>query len=128
MNKLFLILGAANGFLAVALGAFGAHAIRNKVSDYHYDVFQTAVQYQGLHALVLLAVGILYLHFRTPWLKRAGWLFFIGILLFSGSLYLLATIGSRPLGMITPVGGLFLLAGWTSLLLSIWRSPVNEQQ
>ncbi|MET0094375.1 MAG: DUF423 domain-containing protein, partial [Sedimenticola sp.] len=62
MSRLFLILGAINGFLTVALGAFGAHAIRGQVSDYHYDVFQTAVQYHGLHAIALLAVGLLALH------------------------------------------------------------------
>lgn len=75
--RLFLILGALNGFLAVALGAFGAHAIRGQVSDYHYDVFQTAVQYQVLHALALLVVGLLAFHFPSPWLKRAAWLFLV---------------------------------------------------
>ncbi|MET0118049.1 MAG: DUF423 domain-containing protein [Sedimenticola sp.] len=121
MSSMFLILGAINGFLTVALGAFGAHAIRGQVSDYHYDVFQTAVQYQGLHAIALLAVGLLALHLDSRWLKRAGWSFFAGIVLFSGSLYLLATVGARPLGMITPIGGLAFLAGWGSLLIAAWQ-------
>ena len=122
MARLFQILGALNGFLTVALGAFGAHAIRGQVNDYHYDVFQTAVQYQGLHTLALLAVGLLALHIQSPWLKRAGWLFFAGIILFSGSLYLLATVGSRPLGIITPIGGLAFLLGWTCLLIAVWQA------
>ncbi len=121
MARLFLILGALNGFLTVALGAFGAHAIRGQVSSYHYDVFQTGVQYQGIHALALLVVGLLAFHVGSSWLKRAGWLFFTGIILFSGSLYLLATVGSRPLGMITPMGGLLFLMGWGSLLIAFWQ-------
>jgi len=123
MPRLFLLLGAGNGFLTVALGAFGAHAMRGRLSDYHYEVFQTAVHYQGLHALVLLTVGLLAANSPSRWYGRAGWLFAIGILLFSGSLYLLATLGSRSLGMITPIGGVLLLGGWLSLLLGIWRSP-----
>ncbi|MCG8427103.1 MAG: DUF423 domain-containing protein [Chromatiales bacterium] len=121
MSRTFLLIGAINGFLTVAIGAFGAHALRGHIEGYYYDVFQTGVQYQGLHALALLIGGLLCLHHTSAWVKGAGWLFLAGIVLFSGSLYLLALTGSRPWGIITPIGGLCFLAGWVSFGIAAWR-------
>ena len=126
MEKRFLLIGALFGFLTVALGAFGAHALRGALDDYAYGIFQTAVLYQGLHTAALLATGLLALHLTTPWTNRAGWLFTYGAILFSGRLYLLALTGTRPLGMITPIGGSLLLLAWLSLALAIVRgTPRN---
>lgn len=121
MARIFLLFGAINGFLAVALGAFGAHALRERIAADLYTAFQTGVHYHGLHALALLCVGLLALHHPSPWLMRCGWLLLLGILLFSVSLYLLAITGMRVFGIITPFGGIALLLGWLSLVIAIWR-------
>jgi uncharacterized membrane protein YgdD (TMEM256/DUF423 family) len=117
-----LVIGAIAMFAAVALGAFGAHALRGQLTPDLARVWQTAVQYHAWHALALLGVGLLLLN--RPDLQRAGWaggLFAAGIVLFSGSLYLLALTGIRGLGAVTPVGGLAFLAGWALLAWAIWR-------
>ena len=115
MSK-FLFLAAGNGFLAVALGAFGAHGLRARLTADLMETFQTAVQYHFYHSLALLGVALLTLHFPAAALPRAsGYLFLSGIVLFSGSLYLLALTGVRWLGAITPLGGLGFLAGWLCL-------------
>lgn len=132
MSRRLLTLGAANGLLSVLLGAFGAHVLRARLDLYHYEVYQTAVHYQGLHALALLTTGLLALHLDSRWLGRAGWFFSAGLLLFCGSLYLLALFSARPLGLITPLGGLLLLAGWGALLGAVrggaWRSGGAPRQ
>jgi uncharacterized membrane protein YgdD (TMEM256/DUF423 family) len=111
--RLALTLGALLAFVAVALGAFGAHVLKARIAPDLQAVWQTAVQYHGWHALALLAVGLTILHFpdRTG-LGWAAWLFVAGIALFSGSLYALALTGSKSLGAITPFGGIAFLAGW----------------
>ncbi|TXS93810.1 DUF423 domain-containing protein [Parahaliea maris] len=122
MNNLFLPIGALAGMLAVGFGAFGAHALRGRLDDYAMGVFETAVQYHFYHALALLAVGLLALHQpHTGLLRPAGWLFVIGLLLFSGSLYLLALTGTRWLGAVTPLGGLAFIAGWACLAVAGWK-------
>ena len=118
MHKTFLVAGALAGWLTVALGAFGAHGLEDRLPITHLAWWDKAVHYQGLHALALLACGLF-----APWTSRrrlrvAGWAFVIGIVLFSGSLYLLALTGVRGLGVITPVGGISLLIGWTALGLA----------
>lgn len=119
MTKLFIVLGSASAFLGVALGAFGAHGLRDQLSERMMSVWQTGVQYHLIHALALVLIGVLIQFFSgTSALKWAGYLFFIGIILFSGSLYLLATLEIRKLGMITPVGGLAFLAGWLCLFIA----------
>lgn len=120
-----LLLGAAmSGFLTVALGAFGAHALRGSLSQEMLSVWQTAVLYQGLHSLALLAIGLLALQIREHrWIIRSGGLMLLGILLFSGSLYLMALSNYRPLGMVTPFGGLALLSGWAMLAYALYRQP-----
>jgi uncharacterized membrane protein YgdD (TMEM256/DUF423 family) len=122
MAKLFITLASLSGMLAVALGAFGAHALRGKLDDYARGVFETAVQYHFYHSLALLAVGILALSQpQTALLKSSGWLFFLGILIFCGSLYGLSISGVKWLGAITPLGGLAFIAGWACLAATGWK-------
>ncbi len=122
MANTFLTLAAASGLLAVAFGAFGAHALRNRLDTYAMDIFETAVQYQFYHSLALLCVGLLALHQPgMALLKSSGWLFVVGIVIFSGSLYLLSLSGLRWLGAVTPVGGLALIAGWACLAAAGWK-------
>lgn len=118
----YLLIGAVAGFLAVALGAFGAHGLKNTISPAMLNVFNTAVQYQGLHALALLVTGMLLRDLSVPGLRWAGRFFTLGIILFCGSLYLLAITQYRMLGAITPLGGLSFLAGWVFLGIGGWKA------
>ena len=121
--RLTLVLGAAFMFVAVALGAFGAHALKGRLTPDMTSVWQTAVQYHAWHALALFALGLLMLHFpERAGLGLAAWLFVAGILLFSGSLYALALMGVRGLGAVTPFGGVAFLAGWAVLVWAISRA------
>jgi uncharacterized membrane protein YgdD (TMEM256/DUF423 family) len=114
--KLFIALGAGAGALGVVLGAFGAHALKARLPSELLAVYQTAVQYHLLHALGLVAIGIVAVHLpASAPLKWAGWLMAAGIALFSGSLYLLAATGARWLGAITPLGGIAFIAAWLAL-------------
>jgi uncharacterized membrane protein YgdD (TMEM256/DUF423 family) len=122
MAKLFITLASLNGMLAVVFGAFGAHALKGKLDDQALKVFETAVQYHFYHTFALLVVGVIALSQpQTVLLKSSGWLFVIGILVFSGSLYLLSLTGVRWLGAITPLGGLALIAGWACLAATGWK-------
>jgi uncharacterized membrane protein YgdD (TMEM256/DUF423 family) len=124
MDRLFITVGALSAFVAVAAGAFGAHALRERLTGSSLDIFQTGAQYQMYHALATLAVGALLARFSidgSTWLTAAGWLFVAGTILFSGSLYLLALTDVRWLGAITPLGGLAFLIGWLALAVGIWR-------
>lgn len=116
--RLWLALAAIYGFLGVALGAFGAHALRGRLGEDLLAVYRTGVDYQLHHTLALLAVGVLAQLRPAPLLHYAGLCFALGILLFSGSLYGLALTGIRAFGPITPLGGLLFLAGWA--LLAAW--------
>ena len=121
--KLFVSLGALAGALGVALGAFGAHALKARLSADMLAVWQTAVQYHLWHALGLLAVGLLAPHLPGSGpLRLAGWLMLAGIVLFSGSLYLLAVSGVRWLGAVTPFGGACFIAGWFALAYAVLRA------
>ncbi|MEE9343061.1 MAG: DUF423 domain-containing protein [Gammaproteobacteria bacterium] len=121
MSNPFLLFGAINGFLFVALGAFGSHGLKGKIPDDLFSVWETAAQYQGIHALALVATGLLILQWPDAGLFRwAGWLFLAGIILFSGSLYLLAATGARWLGPVTPFGGLSFLAAWSVLAYALF--------
>mgnify|MGYP006271138789 CR=1 FL=1 len=118
MDRFFVVAAGVFGFLSVAAGAFGAHALRNQLSADLLAIFQTAVQYHQIHALALLATAWL-LNKAPGWpIQTAGWLFIVGILVFSGSLYALALSGVRVLGAITPIGGLAFLGGWVLLAWS----------
>ena len=117
MPKLFILLASINGFLAVALGAFAAHALRERLSSELLNTFQTAVQYHMYHALALFGVGLLLMNYPNATLPIiSGYLFLLGIVLFSGSLYILSVSGIRWLGAITPLGGVSLLAAWACLI------------
>ena len=123
-HKYFLILGAVNAFLAVGLGAFGAHGLKARLSLDMLGVYQTGVQYHFYHALGLLLVGMLVSQWPTEGLiKIAGWVMFAGIVIFSGSLYLLSITGIRWLGAITPIGGLAFLVAWLLLVVAFIRLP-----
>ncbi len=122
MERLFLGLGGLAGGLAVALGAFAAHGLRGRLSEDLLATFETGARYQMYHALALLLVAVLLA--RNPdagLLVAAGWLFVAGILLFSGSLYLLTLGGLRWLGAVTPLGGVAFILGWGCILLAAWR-------
>jgi uncharacterized membrane protein YgdD (TMEM256/DUF423 family) len=118
MDRLFFSIGALSAIVAVAAGAFGAHALRTRLSPEYLAVFETAARYQMYHALALLAVA--WAVNRWPGLLPiwAGWLFLVGTVLFSGSLYALALTGARWWGAVTPLGGVAFLAGWVCLALS----------
>ena len=118
MDRTFLLLASVLGFFGVALGAFGAHALRSRLSPDMLAVFETGVRYQMYHVFALLVVSAAIGHLGTArLLVLAGWSFVAGILLFSGSLYLLTLGGMRALGAITPIGGLAFLIGWALLAL-----------
>ena len=123
MTKLFLCIAALNGFLAVALGAFGAHGLKGKLADNLFSAFETGVQYHFYHTLALLGVALLLqrIHDSTA-LLVSGWLFIAGMLMFSGSLYGLALGGPKLLGPITPLGGVCFLAAWVALFVGVLRS------
>ena len=119
----FVALGAVGGFLAVALGAFGAHALRERISPEMLAVYQTGVQYHLVHALALLLVGLLRerLTSASSLVSVCGALFGVGIVLFSGSLYVLAVTGIRAFGAITPLGGVCFLVGWALLAVAAMK-------
>lgn len=125
MTKTYLLIAAISGFLAVALGAFGAHGLRDKLSADLLAVYHIGVQYHFYHTLALLAVALLLAlqssSLSLSLLKWSGNLFAIGIVIFSGSLYVLAISGVRWLGAITPIGGVAFLAGWICLALAAWN-------
>lgn len=116
--KTFLLIGSLAGALGVALGAFGAHGLRSRLSPDMLAVFETGVRYEMYHAVALLALAALMTRFDGWLFHLAGWAFTIGIVLFSGSLYLLALTGIRVLGAITPIGGVALILGWACLAIA----------
>jgi len=124
MDRVFLLIGALAAGLGVAMGAFGAHGLRARLTVEMLAVFETGVRYHVYHALALLATALLLgrPEFQASRLIVAsGWLFVGGILLFSGSLYLLAVTGIRPLGAITPIGGVAFLIAWALLAIAAIR-------
>lgn len=128
MNHVYVMTGALMGGLAVVLGAFGAHGLKKIVPPETVATFQTGVQYQMYHALALLFAGMLYAKAHMPLMKWAGICFIAGIILFSGSLYLITllkarnTVGLSGIGLITPFGGLFFIAGWLLLFFSVLKT------
>lgn len=119
MSQFFLVASALSGFLAVALGAFGAHALKSRLAPELLAVYETAVQYHFTHTLALLAVALLMMQgFQHSLLRVSAVLFLAGLVLFSGSLYALALSGIKVLGAITPLGGLCFLGGWLCLAVA----------
>jgi uncharacterized membrane protein YgdD (TMEM256/DUF423 family) len=121
MDRVFLSLGALLAGIAVAAGAFGAHALRARLEPDMLAVFETGARYHMYHALALVAVAWAVARWPESQAAVAGWLFVAGIVVFSGSLYALALSGVRALGAITPLGGLCFLAGWGMLAWTVWR-------
>ena len=118
MDRTFLLVGALAAFIGVALGAFGAHGLRSRLSADMLAVFETGVRYQMYHALAILIVALVLARIDGWLIRAAGWLFTGGIVLFSGSLYALALSGITALGAVTPIGGLAFLAGWACLAIA----------
>ena len=114
--------GAAMAGLGVLLGAFGAHGLRERLTPDLLAVYDTGIRYHLIHALALLAVSWAAERWSNAWVGAAGWLFVAGIVIFSGSLYLLAVTGTRWLGAITPIGGLCFLIGWAALVVGVLRA------
>ena len=121
MGGRFVALGAFSGLIAVALGAFAAHALKARLDAQLLATFETGARYQMYHALALLAVGLLSEQASSRLLTASGVLFVAGTLLFSGSLYALALTGTRWFGAITPFGGVAFVIGWLCLALAAWR-------
>lgn len=125
MNKTFLRIAALLGALSVILGAFGAHGLKQIVDEHSLSIFETAVRYQFYHVFALALVGILYKEFPATYLYYAGNFFILGILFFSGSLYLLTyksaahIDGMNWVGPVTPIGGVFFIIGWVCLAFGV---------
>lgn len=121
MERTFVLLGALLGLTGVALGAFGAHALEGRLPAGDLDIFETGVRYQMYHALALLFVAWAATRWPGGGTTVAGWAFFVGVLIFSGSLYLLVLTNTRWLGAITPIGGVSLMVGWAALAWGVLR-------
>lgn len=120
--KTWIMIGAISGLLSVALGAFAAHGLAEKLEPRLLEVFRTGAQYQMYHALALVAVGLWAVQNPTGSASVAGWAFTIGSVIFPGTLYLLAVTGTRWLGAITPIGGLSFMIGWAALAYSAFTA------
>lgn len=120
-NQTILLAGAVFMALAVMLGAFGAHALKQSLSPEMLAVYKTGVEYQFYHALGLLLIGLIGFQVKSRFLRLAGVLICVGIVLFSGSLYVLTLSGIKALGAITPIGGLSFVVGWIFLAIAIWK-------
>jgi uncharacterized membrane protein YgdD (TMEM256/DUF423 family) len=121
LDRLFVVLGSLYGGLGVAIGAFAAHALKSRLAPELLVTVETAVRYQLVHALALLATAWACTRWPGRWTAAAGWLFAVGVLLFSGSLYALVASGVRGLGAITPIGGVAMIGGWICLALAAFR-------
>ena len=121
MDRFFFLSGAIAAFIAVALGAFGAHSLKTKLSADMLNIFEIGVRYQMYHALGLIAVAWATTRWPEANLNAAGWAFIVGIVVFSGSLYLLSATDIRWFGAITPIGGLAFIIGWAILVWSVGR-------
>ncbi|KAB7670628.1 DUF423 domain-containing protein [Bacillus sp. B1-b2] len=120
--KVFLIIGAINALLSVGIGAFGAHGLEGKISAKYLDIWKTGVTYQMFHSTGLMVIGLLLGKFpESSLLNWAGWLMFSGIILFAGSLYILAVTQIKVLGAITPLGGVAFLTAWLLVVIAVWK-------
>lgn len=129
MPSVFLFLGAASAFIGVAMGAFGAHGLKTMISPELLTVYQTGVTYQMWHAFGLIAIALMQQHdMQSKLLKWAGFLMFLGIILFSGSLYLLAILNLPMLGAITPLGGVSFLIAWSLLIIFSGKKSTHHRR
>lgn len=122
-HKLIIIIGSISGAISVMLGAFGAHALKDSLTaSGRLETYETAVKYQMYHSLAMILLGVIMLNFQHRFLNYASYSFLLGIIIFSGSLYALCATGITKLGAITPIGGLFLIAGWVLLAVGIYKT------
>ena len=121
MERLFFLVGSISALIAVVLGAFGAHGLKDRLSTEMLNAFEVGIRYQMYHALALLAVAWALSRWPRAEITVAGWLFIAGTIIFSGSLYLLSLTGVRWIGAITPIGGVAFLLGWLSMVWGVWR-------
>jgi uncharacterized membrane protein YgdD (TMEM256/DUF423 family) len=122
-HKLIIIIGSISGAISVMLGAFGAHALKDSLTaSGRLETYETAVKYQMYHSLAMILLGVIMLNFQHRFLNYASYSFLLGIIIFSGSLYALCATGITKLGAITPIGGLFLIAGWVLLAFGIYKT------
>ncbi len=121
MERLFFLVGSISALIAVVLGAFCAHGLKDRLTTEMLNTFEVGVRYQMYHALALLAVTWALSRWPRAEVTAAGWLFVAGTVIFSGSLYLLSLTGVRWIGAITPIGGVAFLLGWLSLIWGVWR-------
>lgn len=121
--SIFLAIAAIFGGLSVAGGAFASHALQDRLTERALEVFGTGTRYQMYHALALLAIAVLLntTSQATAWFMAAGWSFVVGVVLFSGSLYLISLAGIKAVGPVTPLGGLAFLVGWSCLAIAALR-------
>ena len=122
MVRVFLTIAALLGGSAVGFGAFGAHALKERLSERSLEIFETAARYQMYHALALLLVGVLMSRSQVEetFLTASGWAFIVGVVLFCGSLYMLSFSGIKWLGAVAPLGGLALMVGWAAIAVAAW--------
>jgi uncharacterized membrane protein YgdD (TMEM256/DUF423 family) len=123
MDRTFFVLGSVLALLGIVAGAFAAHALKGHLSAHQLDVWETGARYHLYQSLALLAVAWAAMRWPGTAVNLAGWSFVAGVILFSGSLYLLAVTDVKALGAITPFGGLCFLVGWGSLAMAAWRHP-----
>jgi uncharacterized membrane protein YgdD (TMEM256/DUF423 family) len=123
MVRVFLTIAALLGGSAVGFGAFGAHALKERLSERSLEIFETAARYQMYHALALLLVGVLMSRSQVEetFLTASGWAFIVGVVLFCGSLYMLSFSGIKWLGAVAPLGGLALMVGWAAIAVAAWN-------
>ncbi len=121
MKNFYFAVGAAFSLLSVLLGAFGAHTLKDKLSKEMLDIFEVAVRYQMYHGIGLIVVAWAFSQWQSNYISAAGWCFIVGILIFSGSLYILSLTGLRWFGAITPIGGIAFIAGWGCLIIAAFR-------
>ena len=119
---LWIIIGSALAALAVAIGAFGAHGLKSRISADDLIIFETGVRYQMYHSLALILLGLIGVNFQSNVVQLPAILFLVGIIIFSGTLYLIPLTGLRWLGAITPIGGTALILGWIMLIFNLIRS------
>ena len=122
MERIFIVLGALSAFIGVAAGAFGAHGLKSRISTEMISVYEVGVHYQMYHAFALIAAAWVQSKWPSALVTTGGWLFVIGTILFSGSLYFMSWSGIRWLGAITPLGGLAFLSGWVCIACAAWRA------
>ena len=122
MERVFFLFGTVSALVGVAAGAFGAHGLKGRLDPEMLSVFEAGVRYQMYHAFALIAAAGVHTKWPSRFVRIGGWLFVIGTILFSGSLYLLSVSGVKWLGAITPLGGLAFLAGWGCIAWAAWRA------